>query len=127
MRRGLLLAVVALALLTPARALADANEPAYDTNGMLIEAPITPSAPSSHLILTDTQALMILEEYPKVASWLKRYPPKSYAGQPTSASYDAKTGVWTVRIYYGPAGEIATGKVQDSDGHVVEAWTGPQV
>ena len=65
MRRGLLLAVAALALLTPARALADANEPAYDTNGMLIEAPITPTAPSGPAILTNTEALGILERVPQ--------------------------------------------------------------
>jgi hypothetical protein len=127
MRRGLLLAVAALALLAPARALGDANEPAYNPHGNLIEAPLTPNAPTGHILLTDSQAISVFEQYPKVAHWLTHYPAKGYAKSPTNASYDAKTGLWTVQIYYTPAGEIATGKVEDSTGHVTEAWTGPQV
>src|SRR5438445_1054388 len=127
MRRGLLLAVAALALLTPASALAAANEPVYDTHGQLIETPITPAAPRGTMILDERQAISVFEQYPKVAHWLSRYRSGSYAGPPTNASFDAKTGLWTVGIYYDPAGEIATGKVEDATGHVTEAWTGPQV
>jgi hypothetical protein len=36
-------------------------------------------------------------------------------------------GTWTVNVYSGKAGEIATGTVDDVTGTVVEAWTGPQV
>ena len=32
-----------------------------------------------------------------------------------------------MNVWSGEAGEIATGTVADADGHVVEAWTGPQV
>ena len=32
-----------------------------------------------------------------------------------------------MNVWSGEAGEIATGTVADDDGHVVEAWTGPQV
>ena len=39
-------------------------------------------------------------------------------GRPTS---------WTVKIWWGSAGEIAQGTVVDATGYVVEAWTGPQV
>src|SRR5262249_19736175 len=36
-------------------------------------------------------------------------------------------GEWTVSVWYGKAGEIATGKVDDVTGAVLQAWTGPQV
>ena len=36
-------------------------------------------------------------------------------------------GVWTVHVWSGKAGEIATGTVDDASGEVTEAWTGPQV
>jgi hypothetical protein len=40
---------------------------------------------------------------------------------------DGKRDVWTVHVWSGEAGEIATGKVADGSGRVTEAWTGPQV
>ena len=46
-------------------------------------------------------------------------------GVTTTATY--ADGVWQVSVYYGPAGEIATGKVADATGQVMEAFTGPQV
>jgi hypothetical protein len=61
----------------------------------------------------------------KVHNWLKRYPPRPKLQ--TNASYDANSGSWTVQVWYTPAGEIATGKVDDLTGSVTEAWTGPQV
>jgi hypothetical protein len=57
----------------------------------------------------------------KVAAWLRRYPPKPQ----TAATFS--NGSWTVNVWSGAAGEIATGKVNDITGSVVEAWTGPQV
>src|SRR5205814_4043676 len=36
-------------------------------------------------------------------------------------------GVWTIHVFSGKAGEVATGKVDDGTGTVTEAWTGPQV
>jgi hypothetical protein len=59
--------------------------------------------------------------YPKVAGWLERYPPNPT----TDATY--KDGQWTVNVFSGRAGEIATGTVDDGTTAVVEAWTGPQV
>jgi hypothetical protein len=59
--------------------------------------------------------------YPKVAAWLKRYPPNPV----TNATFSQ--GVWTVGVWSGKAGEIATGKVDDATASVTEAWTGPQV
>jgi hypothetical protein len=35
--------------------------------------------------------------------------------------------LWTVNVWSGKAGEIATGSVDDASGVVTEAWTGPQV
>ena len=59
-----------------------------------------------------------------MAGWLTRYP---HSGRSHEASYDAKTGDWTVKIWWGNAGEIAQGTVVDATGVVSEAWTGPQV
>src|SRR5207248_8364628 len=60
----------------------------------------------------------------KVADWLGRYPSK---GRVTEADYDKSSGLWTVKVWWGKAGEIATGEVDDATGVVTEAWTGPQV
>ncbi len=79
----------------------------------------TPAAPPSRL--TDARATQIVLAYPKVASWLHRYP----SGVTTDATLTA--GVWQVNVFYGPAGEIATGKVNDATGQVTDAFTGPQV
>jgi hypothetical protein len=127
---GLLLAVAAVALLRPAGALADANQPVFDAKGQLIEAPLTPNAPRGAQILNEQQAISILEQYPKVAHWLSRYTTLRYGKSPTNptnATFDPKTGIWNVQIFYPGAGEIAMGKVDDATGHVNEAWTGPQV
>jgi hypothetical protein len=59
---------------------------------------------------------------PKVADWIDRYP----HNLATDASFDRVARTWTVHVWSGRAGEIATGKVTDR-GAVTEAWTGPQV
>jgi len=71
--------------------------------------------------LASARAIALFRANPKVAAWLHRYP----AALTTDATYDKAT--WTVNVFYTPAGEIATGKVDDLTGAVVEAWTGPQV
>jgi len=73
--------------------------------------------------LTEDVAVAALLTYPKVERWLDRYPPKPQ----TDATFDRVTRTWTVNVWSGRAGEVATGRVADADGHVVEAWTGPQV
>ena len=73
--------------------------------------------------LTEDVAVAALLAYPKVERWLDRYPPKPQ----TDASFDRDTRMWTVNVWSGEAGEVATGRVADADGRVVEAWTGPQV
>ena len=35
--------------------------------------------------------------------------------------------MWTVKVWSGPAGEVAQASVEDTSGQVAEAWTGPQV
>jgi hypothetical protein len=70
---------------------------------------------------TKNQAIRLFVANDKVADWLTRYPPKPT----TDATF--KQGVWTVNVFSGRAGEIATGKVDDGTGAVTEAWTGPQV
>jgi hypothetical protein len=81
--------------------------------------PLSPGPPS----LTEEQATAALLLEPKVKRWLDRYPPKPQ----TDATFDRVKRTWTVNVWSGKAGEIATGTVTDADGHVVEAWTGPQV
>src|SRR5437763_5756391 len=60
----------------------------------------------------------------KVRDWVGRYPKASLVKQ---ATFHPKTADWTIDIWSGPAGEIATGRVDDLSGRVTEAWTGPQV
>jgi hypothetical protein len=72
---------------------------------------------------TPAQATRMALHDPKVADWLRRYPPKPI----TAAEYDADAHRWTVRVWSGRAGEIARAKVDDRTGVVTEAWTGPQV
>jgi hypothetical protein len=73
--------------------------------------------------LTEAQAVARFVATTKVAEWLDRYP----AGPQTEARFDQVTRRWTVDVWSGRAGEIATGAVDDATGQVVQAWTGPQV
>ena len=71
--------------------------------------------------MTSTQAIDAFLAAGKVHSWLRRYP----AHPDSEASF--ANGQWTVNVFSGKAGEIATGLVDDVTGAVLEAWTGPQV
>ena len=71
--------------------------------------------------LTNAQALLIFFQDRKVQQWLQRYPPNPVR----QATY--KDGVWTVNVWSGKAGEIATGTIDDATGAITSAWTGPQV
>jgi hypothetical protein len=82
--------------------------------------PLTAAAADEPRLSSDG-ATRIFLEYGKVASWLERYPPNPI----TDATY--ADGTWTVHVWSGDAGEVATGKVDDAHATVVEAWTGPQV
>jgi hypothetical protein len=85
-------------------------------------APTEPVAiPPPHL--TERRAVRIFLSTPKVANWLARYD-----RQPTSdAELEAAGGRWRVHVWAGRAGEVATGRVDDATGALLEAWTGPQV
>jgi hypothetical protein len=87
----------------------------------LLVLPAAPAHSAAQPRLTKAQAIQIFVAYDKVADWLTRYP----ANPTTDATY--ANGSWTVNVWSGKAGEIATGKVDDATGSVVEAWTGPQV
>src|SRR5690242_17046454 len=104
MRRGLcVLTLCALVVAAPAHA---ASKPAF-------------GAPR----LTAAGATRVFLAVPKVHHWLSRYPPRPR----TDATFDALRRDWTVHVWSGRAGEIATGSVEDLTGRVLEAWTGPQV
>ena len=81
--------------------------------------PTTPITPKGALTTAGKAERLFLAD-PKVAHWLTRYPPHPV----TEASY--ADGTWTVNVFSGKAGEIATGSVDDASGAVTEAWTGPQ-
>jgi hypothetical protein len=74
--------------------------------------------------LTQQRAERIFLANHKVADWLDRYPER---GRTVDAEYRRKTDDWEVQVWWGPAGEIAKGLVEDRRGTVTEAWTGPQV
>src|SRR5262249_48648613 len=99
------------------------TSPVFDAKGHLVETPLAPSGSAQHL--TKQQALAQFERYPKVADWLSRYP-KGRAGYTDEETYDSSTLSWTVKLWWGAAGEIAEGTVDDASGAVTAAWTGPQ-
>ncbi|HET7555766.1 MAG TPA: hypothetical protein VFJ75_08950 [Gaiellaceae bacterium] len=74
--------------------------------------------------LTKAAATRIFLQDHKVADWLAHYQAKT---RQVEASFDKGRKVWTVNVWAGPAGEVATGTVDDTSGAVTEAWTGPQV
>jgi hypothetical protein len=120
----LLAAAFAALLLAPAAHAATTapTAPVFDGKGRLVQTPLVP--PPNAPRLTKEEALRRFEQAPKVAAWLARYPK---SGRSFEQTYDAKTSSWTVKIWWGAAGEIAEGKVDDASGAVTEAWTGPQV
>ena len=69
-------------------------------------------------------AIAVFLAEPKVADWVGRY---RRDGLTKDAVYDETYRDWTVKVWSGPAGEIALGRVDDLTGTVKEAWTGPQV
>jgi hypothetical protein len=106
-------AALALALVPAAHAATTTSVP----NPTTTTTPLAQTQPRT----TREQAITLFLENDKVADWLKRYP----LNPVTDATFSQ--GVWTVNVWSGKAGEIATGKVDDGTGAVIEAWTGPQV
>jgi hypothetical protein len=82
------------------------------------EAPIDPPR------LGDVEATRIALANDKVADWLERYP---QSGRITDARFDEAADRWTVKVWWGEAGQIAEAVVDDDTEAVLEAWTGPQV
>src|SRR5687768_6008417 len=74
--------------------------------------------------LTEERATALFLAHPKVEDWLDRYPEK---GRTVDATFDADRTGWEVGAWWGDAGQIAKGVVDDGSGAVTEAWTGPQV
>jgi hypothetical protein len=91
----------------------------------LLLAPAAAAAASKPK-LTKEQATAIFLATPKVADWVRHYPPKT---RTTEATYGSANGTWTVKVWTSidSVGEVATGRVGDTTGAVTEAWTGPQV
>jgi hypothetical protein len=109
------LAPVAVAATTP-------TGPVFDAKGRLVQTPLAPATAAARL--TKERVLVLFEADPKVRAWLDRYPAKGLVDEETYSSTDSS---WTVKIWWGKAGEIAEGRVDDASGVVLEAWTGPQV
>jgi len=127
-RRGLFLLAVLLVPLAAAPAAfagggTTSPTPVYDGRGRLIQTPFVPQQfdRRQHSAL---DALHIFEHDPKVAAWLTRYPVR---GRTYDETYGRAGQQWTIKIWWGAAGEIAEGIVFDPTGAVTEAWTGPQV
>jgi hypothetical protein len=85
---------------------------------------LAPPALAAEARLTEEAATRAFLRNEKVADWLDRYPAR---GIVKDATYDKERREWTVHVWWEEAGEIATGKVDDADARVKEAWTGPQV
>src|SRR5436309_1249424 len=83
--------------------------------------------------LTAARAEQIFLAYPKVRDWLRRYPTRgrsvgaTYEPSSQKCTFGTRGGCWNVRVDRSPAGEIASGRVDDLAARVTEAWTGPQV
>jgi hypothetical protein len=123
MMRCLVAAVGCALVLAPAvGAATTVTAPEYDAQGHLVQTPFVPAGNAAHLTKAQVYATFVRDR--KVEDWLARYPVRDRVHEET---YDAKTASWTVKIWWGKAGEIAEGQVDDAGGAVTEAWTGPQV
>jgi hypothetical protein len=122
LRRAAAAAGLVLLALAPAAAAAPPAAPVYDGQGRLVQTPFAPVAPKQ--ALTEARATAAFLAAPKVKSWVGRYPKSSLVKE---ATYDKTYRDWDVKVWSGPAGEIASGRVDDLSGAVTEAWTGPQV
>jgi hypothetical protein len=121
-----LLVAAAVFLIGAPAALAAPSNPVYDSNGNLIGTPFVPQEKPAAPSLGEHEAIQAVLRTPKVADWIRRYPPKTLSKQ---ATFDSNAGVWEVDVFstLPEAGQIVEAKVEDSTGRVTEAWTGPQV
>jgi hypothetical protein len=122
-RGFLILAAASCALLVPtSAAAAEVTAPVFDGKGNLVQTPFIPRPEQAEL--TEARALRTFLDHPKVRDWLTRYPK---TGRTTQAEFDEEQRSWRVKVWWGEAGQIADGRVDDRSGRVTEAWTGPQV
>ena len=122
MRTAIAAAALLLLWAVPAGAAVTPSAPKYDGSGRLVQVPFAPLAAKQSL--TEAKALSLFFAKPKVKDWVGRYSKKSLVKQ---ATYDETYRDWDVKVWSGPAGQIAGGRVDDLTGEVTEAWTGPQV
>jgi hypothetical protein len=94
----------------------------FDGEGNLVQTPFIPVPEPARL--TEDRAKRIFLGYPKVRDWLDRYPRSDRTVQ---AEYEEEESSWRVKVWWGEAGQIADGRVDDRSARVTEAWTGPQV
>ena len=73
---------------------------------------------------TESKAVALFLAAGKVHDWVGRYPQASLVKE---GDFQPATADWKVQVWSGPAGEIASGLVDDRTGKVTRAWTGPQV
>jgi len=125
MRLSRLAAVLVAALcFVPAAAAAGKSAGAESTPLQLTPTPLLVPVFHAKPHRSQSNAVARFLESPKVHDWVGRYPKSSLV---TQAEFESSTASWTVNVWSGPAGEIATGTVDDLTGTVTEAWTGPQV
>ena len=84
----------------------------------------SPALAAERTNVSEAQAKSTFRRFHKVADWLDRYPTQ---GRTVDADYRKDEQDWEVHVWWGDAGEVARGLVDDRTGHVKEAWTGPQV
>jgi hypothetical protein len=111
--RRLLLAVTVALVLVPAAFAAEPTAPVFDGKGNLVETPFIPKPEPARL--TEARALRTFLDYPKVRDWLDRYPK---TGRTTQAELDDEQRSWRVKVWWGEAGQIADGRVDDRTGLV---------
>ncbi len=100
------------------------SSPAYDADGNLIQTPFVPQAAEGER-LTEDQAIALALANPKIAAWVKRYEGEKLTKQ---ATFKEEQRHWQVKVWVpGRAGQIVEAKVDDANGQVKDAWTGPQV
>jgi hypothetical protein len=121
-RRSLLAAALLLLAFVPAATAASPVVPVYDGQGRVVQTPFAPVVQKQ--ALTEARATAVFLAAPKVKRWVGRYPKASLKKE---ATYDSTFRDWEIKVWSGPAGEIATGRIDDASGVVTEAWTGPQV
>ena len=120
MRRAAVAVTCALALAAPASVAADPGFFGSKAKNALTSPP--PAASGSRL--TGDQATEIFLHVVKVRDWLRHY---RRGARTTQATYNKQFGDWTIKVWDRRAGEVATGRIVDGSGKVLEAWTGPQV